>query len=186
LQDAPGSTIAIPFNLPNTFEKIAQKYNGRVMRTEIDREDLIRSACEKNIIMASDGRGNFIFPDFQCTADGLMALAKLLEFLATQQASLSDVVDRIPPYYVAERKVSCVWEAKARVMRLINEKFDRDKDAAFHSGVRLVFNEDEWALLVPDPDQPCFRITTEAESQKKAEQLADRYAQIVEKISPFE
>jgi len=186
LQDAPGSAIVVPINLPNAFEKIAAKYKGRVIRTEMDREDFMRAVCEKNIIMACDGRGNFIFPDFQCTADGLMGLAKLLEFLATQQTSLSDVIDRIPPYFVAERKVSCVWEAKARVMRLINEKFETDKDKECLTGVRIVLDEDQWVLIVPDPDQPCFRITTEAESQDKAERLSDQYAQIIEKISPFE
>jgi hypothetical protein len=39
---------------------------------------------------------------------------------------------------------------------------------------------------VPDPDQPYFRIITEAESQSTAETLVDEYAQIVEKISPLE
>ena len=149
-------------------------------------EDFMSAACERNIIMACDGRGNFIFPDFQRAADGLMALAKLLEFLATQKVTLSDVIDKVPPYFVAERKVSCVWEAKARVMRLVNEKFEKDKDQAFHSGVRMVLDEDHWVLIIPDPDQPCFRITTEAESQDKAEQLSDKYAQIIERISPFE
>jgi len=186
LQDAPGSAIAVPFNLPNIFEKLAAKYDGRVIRTETDREDLIRAACEQNIIMACDGRGDFIFPDFQCTADGLMGLAKLLEFLATQKASLSDVIDRIPPYFVAERKVSCVWEAKARVMRLSNENFENDKDKEFLTGVRIVLDENQWVLIIPDPDQPCFRITAEAESQDKAERLSDNYAQVIEKISPFE
>ncbi len=186
LKDAPGSAIAVPFNLPNAFEKIAAKYNGRVVRTELDREDWINTACTKSIIMGCDGKGNFIFPDFQCAADGLIALAKLLEFLATQKTTLGDVIDRIPDFHIAERKVSCVWEAKARVMRLINEKFEECKDKNFVSGVRMVLDENQWVLIIPDPDQPCVRITTEAETQAKAEMLGDEYAQLIEKISPFE
>jgi mannose-1-phosphate guanylyltransferase/phosphomannomutase len=185
LRDAPGSTIAIPFNLPNLFEKIAAKHNGRIIRTEIDTNALIKAAFAENVIMAGDGKGNFIFPDFQYAVDGLMALAKMLEFLATQKTQLGDVVDKLPPYYVAERKVSCVWEAKAGVMRLINEKFEDRKDEIIN-GVRIVLDPDKWVLIIPDPDQPCFRITTEAESQDKAESLADEYAQIVERISPLE
>jgi mannose-1-phosphate guanylyltransferase/phosphomannomutase len=186
LQDAPGSVVAIPFNLPNAFEKIAAKYSGRIIRTEIDREALIKSSCNDHISMACDGKGNFIFPDFQCAADGLITLAKLLEFLATQRVTLGDIVDTLLPYYVAERKVSCVWEAKAKVMRLINEKFEDRKDKKIINGVRIVLDADRWVLIVPDPDQPCFRITTEAESQRQAEMLADEYAQIIERISPFE
>jgi len=62
--------------------------------------------------MGGDGRGNFIFPDFHCAVDGMMALAKILEFLATQKASLGDVVSKLPPYHMAERKVSCVLWGK--------------------------------------------------------------------------
>ncbi|MBN1994922.1 MAG: mannose-1-phosphate guanyltransferase [Anaerolineae bacterium] len=186
LQDAPGSVVAIPLNLPNVFEKIAAKYNGHIIRTEIDRNALIKATCTDNVIMAGDGKGNFIFPDFQCAVDGLMALAKMLEFLAIQKVSLGEVIDTLPPYYVAERKVSCVWEAKAGVMRLINEKFEERKDQHVINGVKIALEANEWVLIIPDPDQPCFRVTTEAESQTEAENLADEYAQIIEKISPLE
>ncbi|MBN1219071.1 MAG: NTP transferase domain-containing protein [Anaerolineae bacterium] len=185
LRDAPGSAIAVPVNLPNVFEKIAATYNGRVIRTEIGRDILAKTASGDNIIMAGDGQGNFIFPDFQCAVDGLMTLAKMLEFLATQKTTLSDTVDNLPPYYIAERRVSCVWEAKAGVMRLINQKFEERKDQRIVTGVRIELAPDHWVLIMPDLDQPCFRITTEAESQTKAEALADEYAQIIEKISPL-
>ncbi|MCB0178742.1 MAG: nucleotidyl transferase, partial [Anaerolineae bacterium] len=120
------------------------------------------------------------------TTDGLMALAKLLEFLATQKVSISDITLNLPPYYVAERRVSCVWEAKPRVMRLINERFSDDKNQDTNYGIKINLGANKWGLIVPDPDQPYFRITTEAESQVEAEALADEYAQIVERISPLE
>jgi mannose-1-phosphate guanylyltransferase/phosphomannomutase len=185
LRDAPGSTAAVPANLPNTFEKIAHRHDGRIIRTEVDADALMRTIYSKNVIMGGDGKGNFIFPDFQCTIDGMMAIAKMLEFLATQNISISEVVDNLPPFYVAERRVSCVWEAKPRVMRLINEKFHNYKSEMSY-GVKLNFGPDKWVLITPDPDQPYFRINTEAMSQVEAEALADEYAQIVEKISPLD
>jgi mannose-1-phosphate guanylyltransferase/phosphomannomutase len=184
-RDAPGSAVAVPVNMPTIFEKIAKRYNGKVIRTEIDQDALIRATCPTNVIMAGDGEGHFIFPDFHCAIDGLMALAKTLEFMATQQISMGDVVANLPPYYMAERRVSCVWEAKARVMRLINEKFENHKSPRIN-GVKIDMRSGQWVLIVPDPDQPYFRIITEAESQSTAETLVDEYAQIVEKISPLE
>ncbi len=185
LRDAPGSAVAIPVNLPNMFEKIAEKYNGRIIRTSLDTGALIKMTCSENVIMAGDDQGSFIFPDFHCSIDGLMALAKLLEFMATQKTSLSQVVSNLPHYYIAERKVSCVWEAKARVMRLIQEKFENYQNLSVH-GVKINIDEQRWVLIMPDLDQPYFRIMTEATSQGEAETLADEYAQVVENISPFE
>lgn len=185
LRDAPGSSVAIPINLPNIFESIAERHGGRIIRTDMESDALVQAAYSKNIIIGASGKGNFIFPDFQCAYDGMMAVARLLEFLATQKVSISDVVLNLPPYYIADRRVSCVWEAKPKVMRLINEKFDNYTNHAQH-GVKVDMGTNKWVLIVPDPDQPYFRVTTEAESQVEAEALADEYAQIIEKISPLD
>ncbi|MCB0165702.1 MAG: mannose-1-phosphate guanyltransferase [Anaerolineae bacterium] len=186
LRDAPGSSVAIPTNMPNIFEHIAERYGGKIIRTEMESDALVKVTHTHNVIMGCDGKGNFIFPDFHSTTDGMMALAKLLEFLATQKVSISDITLNLPPYYVAERRVSCVWEAKPRVMRLINERFSDDKNQDTNYGIKINLGTNKWGLIVPDPDQPYFRITTEAESQVEAEALADEYAQIVERISPLE
>jgi mannose-1-phosphate guanylyltransferase/phosphomannomutase len=186
LRDVPGSTIAVPANLPNIFEKIADRHGGRIIRTEVEFDTITKTISSKKVIMAGNGRGNFIFPDFQNTVDGMMAMVKALEFLATQKVSMSEIVRNLPPYYIAERRVSCVWEAKPRVMRLINEKFHEYKDQEMALGVKLNLGPDTWVLISPDPDQPYFRIYTEAGSQAEAEALADEYAQIVEKISPLD
>lgn len=185
LRDAPGSTVAIPIDLPNLFEHIAVRHGGRVIRTETDLDALIKTTCSEKVIIGGDGKGNFIFPDFHCAVDGMMALAKILEFLATQRASLGDIVSKLPPYHMAERKVSCVWEAKARVMRLINEKFESYRTQIIN-GAKINLAADKWVLIVPDPDQPYFRVIVEATSQGEAETLADEYAQVIEKLSPLE
>ncbi len=183
LRDAPGSIIAIPLDLPSLFGKIAAKHNGRIIYTEIEPGTLIKTACSENVIIAGDGKGKFIFPDFQCAVDGLMALAKMLEFLATQMISLSDIVVNLPPYHIAKRTTPCAWEAKARVMRLIGEKLENYANQA-NQGIKVAFDTDKWVLITPDPDQPYFRITTEAASQEEAEALADEYVALVEKFAP--
>jgi mannose-1-phosphate guanylyltransferase/phosphomannomutase len=185
LRHAPGSAVAIPANLPNMFEKIAERHGGRILRTTMEPDALIKATYTQNVIIAGNGRGHFIFPDFQCAVDGMMALAKLLEFLATQKVTVSDIVLNLPPYYVAERRVSCVWEAKPRVMRLIIEQLENYINQTT-LGIKVNLGPNKWVLIVPDPDQPYFRINSEAASQVEAEALADEYAQLIEKISPLE
>jgi mannose-1-phosphate guanylyltransferase/phosphomannomutase len=48
-------------------------------------------------------------------------------------------------------------------------------------GVKVVEN-DRWALVIPAPDEPLCRIWAEAPSMAEAEELADRYARVVEEI----
>jgi len=182
LRDAPGSAVAIPYDLPNLFEEIAERRGGRIIRTETTPNALIKAARSHNVILAGNGRGNFIFPDFHYAFDALMALAKILEFLATQKVSLGEVVSHLPAYHIARRKVPCAWEAKATVMRLINERFQHHKNQILN-GVKFELGLNQWVLMVHDADQPYFRITTEATSQEEAELLADEYDHIIEEMS---
>jgi len=182
LRDAPGSTIAVPINMPTIFEQIACKYNSKIIRTETDPNMLIKATIPNKVLMAGDGRGNFIFSDFHSAFDGLMALAKTIEFLSTQKVSLGNVVANLPHYFMAERRVSCTWEAKARVMRLINEKFQKHKHPDVVNGVKIELSDKKWILILPDADQPYFRITVEGETRQEAESLVDEYTRTIEKL----
>jgi len=177
---AGGSAIAVPVTQPQLFEKIAAQYGGQILRTKADLYDLMNAASKESVIMAGDGAGSLIFPQFQPTVDGLMATVKLLEYLAMQQAKLSDVIASLPPFYTATRRVSCAWENKGTVMRLLNERF-QDQKVERIDGIKIYLG-DEWVLVLPDPDSPFFQIYTEGSSAGAAESLADKYARIVESL----
>jgi mannose-1-phosphate guanylyltransferase/phosphomannomutase len=179
LQATPGGTIVVPVNLPDVFEKIAGQHGGRVIRCKVDPHNLMEAAARDDVVLAGDGAGSFVFPQFQPTVDGLMAVAKLLEFLATQELSLSQVVSSLPPYYLQRRSVSCPWEAKGTVMRLLNEQY-KDQRTELIDGIKIHVRDDEWVLVLPDPDQPLFHIFAESMSEADAAALADKYARIIE------
>jgi mannose-1-phosphate guanylyltransferase/phosphomannomutase len=179
LQATPGGTIIVPVNLPDVFERIAGQHGGQVIRCKVDPHDLMEAAAGDGVVLAGDGAGSFVFPQFQPTVDGLMAIARLLEFLATQELSLSQVVSGLPPYYLQRRSVSCPWEAKGTVMRLLNQQY-KDQRTELIDGIKVRLREDEWVLVLPDPDQPLFHIFAESTSEADAAALADKYQRIIE------
>ncbi|MFQ6058664.1 MAG: sugar phosphate nucleotidyltransferase [Anaerolineae bacterium] len=172
-----GGTITVPANAPRIFEQIAEQHRGKVLRTRVDLRDLMLAATRKEVIMAGDGAGNLIFPQFQPAVDGLFAVVKLLEFLSTQKTALSQVVASLPPFFTAHGKVSCPWEAKGTVMRRLNEEYPSHR--AQIDGVRVDLDQ-EWVLILPDPDQPVFHVYAESTSRDRVEGLADEYARVVE------
>ncbi|HOG45603.1 MAG TPA: nucleotidyl transferase, partial [Anaerolineae bacterium] len=120
-----------------------------------------------------------IFPRLHPGADGLFALAKLLEFLVRQNVTLSQVIASLLPYHIAERRVSCPWEFKGTVMRLLNQQFKPPRSAQI-DGTKIELSAKEWVLVLPDPDEPYFRVFAESDSAPQAADLADKYARIVE------
>lgn len=179
LRANPGGTIVVPVHMPSLFEQIAAAHDGRVQRCKVDPHDLMEMADCEGVVMATDGTGNFVFPGFQPVIDGLMATAKLLEFLATQKTTLADVVSGLPTFHMSQREVSCPWESKGTVMRLLNQQY-KDRRAELIDGIKIVLGEGEWVLILPDPDYPKFHIYAEARSDNEARGLVDRYVRIVE------
>jgi mannose-1-phosphate guanylyltransferase/phosphomannomutase len=179
LRTHPSGTIVVPVHLPTVFETIAAEHGGQVLRCKVDTHDLMTLSAHEGVVMAADGMGNYIFPQFQPAIDGLMATIKLLEFLAVQRTTLADVVAGLPPFHVFRREVSCPWEDKGKVMRLLNEQY-KDRSADLIDGIKILLGDGEWVLVVPDPDFPRFYIHTEARTDGDARDLADRYVRIVE------
>jgi mannose-1-phosphate guanylyltransferase/phosphomannomutase len=181
LRAMPGATIAVPVRMPNVFEQIAARHNGQVIRTKVDAHALTKTACEAAVAMATDGSGSFIFPQFQCASDGLMAIAKLLEFLATQHTTLSEVVRSLPTFEVAQERAPCPWENKGTVMRRLIE-YAQHNPVETVDGVKIRLNEAEWVLVLPDPDSPQFQIFAESTSRAQASALAQKYADLVKQL----
>ncbi|NOZ28871.1 MAG: NTP transferase domain-containing protein [Chloroflexi bacterium] len=179
LRMEPGATIAVPVDLSSVFDQIAAIHGGRVCRTKVDVQALMSACANGDVAMAADGSGNFTFPRFQPAIDGLMAMVKLLEMLAIQRVRLSELVDELPPFHIAKGRVSCPWEAKGTVMRLLNEQY-KNVTAERLDGIKIFLSEREWVLVRPDPDQPLFHITAEASSEQQAQDLVEKYRHIVE------
>ena len=175
-----GGMIAIPVTLSRALEMAASQYGGQVKRTRVDMHSLMEAATCEGVVMAADGVGSFIFPQFQPAADGMIALAKMLEFLAAQNTTLSQIAALLPAQHVAVSAVSCPWEAKGTVMRLLHERYQGEREEQI-DGVKIEVGND-WVLVLPDPDSPLFRVYAESDSTTAAEELASKYVHIVESL----
>ncbi|MHB0859448.1 MAG: sugar phosphate nucleotidyltransferase [Anaerolineae bacterium] len=179
LKATNGGTVAVPVTMPHAFETIAEQYGGKVMRTKANPQALMEASNSPNVIMAGDGNGSFIWPQFQPVVDGLMTVAKMLEYLTTQGSSLVQVLATVPAYHMAVGEVGCPWESKGTVMRLLNEQY-KERLGRQIDGVRIDLSGDEWVLVLPDADHPVFHVYAEARTVAQAEDLVARYSRIVQ------
>ena len=174
-----GGTIAVPVSMPNVFEHIAKAHGGKIIRTKVNPQALMQAANQDDVIMAADGNGSFIWPEFNPVIDGMMTVAKLLEFLTTQGITLSQTTSAVPPYYAASGNVGCPWESKGTVMRLLNQQY-KERLGRQIDGVKILLGDNDWVLVLPDMDRPLFQIHAQANSQRQAESLVAKYKRIVE------
>lgn len=174
-----GGTVAVPANAPRAFEEIAEQYGGSIIRTRATLGAMMHTAAERpDLLLLSDGAGNYIFPSFYPIADGLFTVAKMMELLTISQIRLSDMLRQLPPYFLSHTRVPCRWESKGKVMRILNQQYQERRQTDSVDGIKIDLGA-EWVLIMPDPDGPFFHIYAEGGSQEQARTLADQYAGLV-------
>src|SRR5579884_991177 len=172
-----GGTVAAPVTAPSALQHIAKRYSGHVLHTKVLPHALMTAASRENVVLVGDGRGGFVFPALQPAFDGMLAIAKLLELLATFEMRLSEVVDDLPSYYISRTMVNCPWESKGKVMRILSEQY-RDRRTKPIDGIKIDLGK-EWVLVLPDADRPLFHVVAESVSNEQAQALAEKYARVV-------
>ncbi len=170
-------TVAAPVTAPSALQHIAKRYDGNIQHTKVLRHAMMTAAGREGVVMVGDGMGGFVFPVLQPAFDGMLAIAKLLELLATFQMRLSEVVDDLPAYYLSSTRVTCPWEHKGKVMRILSEQY-RERRAKPIDGIKIDLGK-EWVLVLPDADRPLFHVVAESVSNDQAQALAEKYARVV-------
>lgn len=178
LQANGGGTVAVPVNAPRAFEELAARYGGKIIRTKATVGALMQTAADNpDLLLLGDGTGNYIFPSFYPISDGLFAALKIMELLTLNDISLSEMVQKLPLFYLQQTKVPCRWENKGKVMRILNQQYqERQVDQV--DGIKIDLG-DEWVLILPDPDGPFFHVIAEGSNDDQARILTEKYAGLV-------
>jgi mannose-1-phosphate guanylyltransferase/phosphomannomutase len=177
----PGSTVAVPVYAPSSMETLAGRANATIVRTPGNPAALAQTGHQAHINLTGQGNGSFALADFHPAPDGMFAIAKLVELTSRLQTRLSDVVADLPRYAMLRKDVACRWEDKGKVMRLLNERY-RTANVTQVDGVKILEADSEWALVLPDADQPVFHVITEARTNERANALMEKYSAIVSSL----
>lgn len=162
-----GGTVAVPVTAPAVIEQLANQHQGRVLRTKTAPRSLMEA------LSAEEPLGGKYDP-FTLSFDAIASLAKILEFMASEDTDLSRLLDSIPPFFLHKRDVDCSWGAKGAVMRRLIEE-TRGGDVELLDGVK-VKHPQGWALVLPDSERPIYRVYGEGFDAETAEELTDMYA----------
>lgn len=174
----PRGVIGIPITASSVIEELARDLGFEVLRTKTAPRALTEAATQEGAIFVGDGLGGFIFPKFQPAFDGMLAILKLLEMLATQDLRLSQFIPSVPQRFKCREHVPCSWERKGGTMRALIAA-TADEQVELVDGVKVHLGRD-WVILYPDQDRPLFHILAEADTLAQAEAHVARYRALLD------
>jgi len=176
--------MATPVTSSRVIEEIARMYKGRVIRTKTSARALMEAAQEHDVSFVGERLGGFIFPKFQVSFDSMLSVAKLLEYMSKEDVPVSSIMTEIPPAHMMKVDIRCPNQLKGKVMRAVMEDTG-DNPVELIDGVKIYHRKD-WALVLPDPDNPSISVKAEASDEATAKRLLDIYVSKITEICILE
>ncbi|HEY2442130.1 MAG TPA: mannose-1-phosphate guanyltransferase [Streptosporangiaceae bacterium] len=170
--------VALPVTTTRVAEQVCKFHGVQVEWTATSMDMLTAAAAADDVILAADGRGGFIVPEFSRTMDGIAAFTRILGLVARARLTLSQIDARIPRAHLLRRSVPTSWATKGGVMRAVVEAAgDRPVDTT--DGVRIA-DDSGWVLVLPDPAEPLTHLWAEGTDEDAAQALLNEWAGVVE------
>jgi mannose-1-phosphate guanylyltransferase/phosphomannomutase len=192
-----GGAIALPVSTTRLAAALACRHGFRVDGTKLATSELMRAARREGVVFAGTEDGGYAFPVLHPAYDALLSFGKLLELLAADGTGLAEAVGALPVPCMVRRRVPTPWERKGAVMRqMVEAAKGRRVDATdglkvFHppeGQVRVAGEQgaaapaEDWALVIPDNDEPITQLWTEAGCEAEASALADQYEALIRQV----
>jgi phosphomannomutase len=161
------------------IDRIARRYGAPVLRSRVGEAYVAQLLLEKDGLIGGEGNGGVIYPALHATRDGLLAAAITLDWLAADPRPLSARVAELPPLVMVKRKLDLRLGDPEALAETLSRAFP-DGERNLLDGVKYVW-EDGWVQVRASGTEPIVRILAEAESRGRAEALAARAADAVER-----
>ncbi|ELY47126.1 phosphoglucosamine mutase [Natronorubrum bangense] len=172
-----GDVVAAPVGTSMTVDDTLAKVGASVTRTPVGDVFVAEAAKRPDVVFGGEPSGAWIWPTETLCPDGPLAACKLVE-LAAERGPLSTLVTGIETYPI--RRTSLEVEDKAAVMDRVREHVhERYDDVETLDGVSITV-DDGWMLVRASGTQPIVRVTVEARTESRAEELAADAVAILE------
>jgi mannose-1-phosphate guanylyltransferase/phosphomannomutase len=181
VRECNGGTVVVPVSSSRMINQIVESSGGEVVRSRIGARGLLDAITSRKAVFGGEETGGFVFPEFQKGFDGVFASAKIVEFLAREDVSLSKLYSDMPNLYMSRQSVPCSLELRGSIMRSLIEEFgDRSIDTI--DGIK-VFYDSNWVLMHPSSEEPVINLYAEAPTKEAANRLVDEYAEKIRALA---
>jgi phosphoglucosamine mutase len=173
----PGDEVAVPVDTSLAVADLLESQGVSVSRTRVGDVYVAERAADSGVAFGGEPSGAWIWPDETLCPDGPLAACRLAALVARRKP-LGRLLDEVETYPL--RRGNVETERKAEVVSGVRERVRESyDDVDTKDGVR-VGTDDGWFLVRASGTQPLVRITAEARSESRADELFSKARQLVE------
>lgn len=182
LEKNPGATVS---NLSSTraLRDVTEAAGQKYYPAAVGEVNVTSKMHEVGAVIGGEGNGGVIYPALHHGRDAYMGVALFLTNLAHKRLKMTQLRDSYPQYFISKNRIEVADSAvAAKVLDAVAKEY-----ASFNplliDGVKIDFDsERSWVQLRRSNTEPIIRLYCEAPTEDKANALADRIMQVVNKI----
>lgn len=175
----PGRIVVTNVASSKCVEDAVKMAGGSIIFTRVGSPIIARAMMKEGGVFGGEENGGLIFAELQFCRDGAMAVAKMLEIVASN-GKLSKLNDQIPSYSQYKTKTQCPEDKKQKVLAQLAAAAKGQK-VDTTDGVKI-FEDDGWVLVRPSGTEQIFRVFSESKTPARAKELAETYKKQVDRL----
>jgi phosphomannomutase / phosphoglucomutase len=181
LKEHPGETIVTAISSSPSLEKVVSRYDGKVHWTKVGSVLVSRAMVNKGYQLGGEENGGIMYGPLLPVRDGCMTMALMLNYIATREKRLSELIAEQPHLIKEKEKTPCPNELKEETLKKLVKKVEAPEINTM-DGVKIVYEDDSWVLFRPSGTEPIFRIYAESNTPERTKELIEKHKKLVKKV----
>ncbi len=172
LQKSKGGKIVYELSCSMAVEEYIKEHGGIPIVERVGHTFIMDKMIEENALLGGEKSSHFYFSECYGVDDAIFASLRMAEILSKGGEKLSEIIDSLPKYpSIYEKNFECPDELKFAVIEKLGSKFkDYGLEFLDIDGVKLL-DKDGWVLLRPSNTEPIIRVSAEARTEERLNEL---------------
>lgn len=155
-----------------SVRETVEEHGGKLFVTPVGSLHIAEEVRKEKAAFGGEPCGEYVFPFATPCAEGVLS-ALLIAEIYCKMGRLSSLAGAIKTHFMERAKYKCNEGAKHAIMQVLTEKPSLEGKLSTIDGLRYDFS-DGWLLIRPSGTEPAIRLTCEAKTKKKLDEMVQR------------
>lgn len=160
------------------IEPLLRTYGINIVWLRVGSPVISRALKREGGLLGFEENGGIMYPNHHPVRDSGVAIALIMELIASSNKKLSDLYSIYPKTTIIKTKVPKENLDLEKMYRLVSDFFKKH-NLIYIDGIKIVM-DDSWILVRPSGTEPVVRIMIESLSREKAEELLTIIKDLIE------